>query len=120
LKELEIFLFSIFSSTIAPILGIGGGTFNVPFLTLYIGVEFPTAVTASLLAGACMSFSASLFNMKKMKTDAAACARLLPAILLGSAISAYIPIKSRWLFLLFGVFVAFIGYLMLSDSKIRI
>ncbi|MFH1448123.1 MAG: sulfite exporter TauE/SafE family protein [Candidatus Micrarchaeota archaeon] len=117
MSELEIFIFSLFSSTVAPILGIGGGTLNVPFLTLYIGIAFPAAVTASLLAGVCMSISASFRNIRTGKAYVGTAFRLLPPIMLGAAISAYIPIESNLLFLLFSVFMFVIVYLMHTSKK---
>jgi len=121
LRELEIFLFSVFSSGLAPILGIGGGLLNMPFLTLYLGVSFGVATTASLLSGACLSFSASLHNIRKGKAYVETAIKFLPPVLLGSAISAYIPLQERLLYMLFAVFLLVIAYFMVFDStRIRI
>ncbi len=122
MKELEIFIFSFFSSTIAPILGIGGGNLNVPFLTLYAGVPFQEAVTASLLSGVFISASASIYGIRNGKTYVKTALKLLPMIILGALISAYVPLETRWLFLLFGISAMLTSYIMLyeSDMKLKI
>jgi uncharacterized protein len=116
LSEIAVFLFSFLSSTLSPILGIGGGILNVPFLTLFIGAEFQAATSASLLAGAVLSFSATLQNAKKGKTYFNTAFALLPPIMLGAALGPFIPVHSSLLYALFGLFVVFIGYLMFTGS----
>ncbi len=121
MSEIEIFLFSVFSATLSPILGIGGGLLNVPFLTLYIGTSFAVASAASLLAGFCLSLSASLHNIQKGKTYVRRALRLLPPALIGSFVSPYFPFEEKILYLMFGGMLLLIAYLMFFDSfKIQI
>ncbi|MFH0817427.1 MAG: sulfite exporter TauE/SafE family protein [Candidatus Micrarchaeota archaeon] len=121
MKELEIFLFSLFSSTLSPILGIGGGLLNVPFLTLYVGTSFAVATTASLLAGFCLSFSASLHNISKGKAYVGKALHLLPPVLIGSFIGPYIHFEEKILYLMFSGLLLLIAYLTLFGSiKIQI
>lgn len=112
---LEIFLFSVFSSFVSPILGIGGGLLNVPFLTLYVGAKFANATTASLLAGICVSVSASLYNMKRHEVNTKMALGFLLPILLGASLSAYVPLPDRLLYLLFGALLLPISYMMFIE-----
>ncbi len=114
--ELEIVLFSFFSSTLSPILGIGGGLLNVPFLTLYIGTTFPVATTASLLAGFCLSLSASLHNIKKGKAYVGKALSLLPPVLLGSFVSGYMRFDEGALYLMFSALLLLLALLVFSGS----
>lgn len=120
MRGIEIFIFSIFSSTVAPIFGIGGGLINVPFLTLYMGAPFVASSTAALLAGVFVSTSASIHNLRKGKVDTRTAFRLLPAFLVGSAISAYVPLSEKWLHLLFGIVALLVSYVMFAGYKIQI
>jgi uncharacterized protein len=120
MRELEIFVFSIFSSTLAPIFGIGGGLINVPFLTLYIGVPFAAATTAALFAGIFVSTSASAFNIQRRTVDLNTAYRLLPAFILGSLISAFLPLPDRWLYVIFGVVTLLVAIISFSKYSVKL
>ncbi|MEW6328744.1 MAG: sulfite exporter TauE/SafE family protein [Candidatus Micrarchaeota archaeon] len=118
MQELAIFLWSIMTSFVSVMLGIGGGNFNVPFLTLFLGVDFKNAATASLLTASLASLSASAYNRKKRVIDYKTAFVLVPPLILGAVVGPFIPLPARYLEILFGIVVLAFGIITRMGIKI--
>jgi|YelNatPaOPRAMG01_1025707.scaffolds.fasta_scaffold00354_19 uncharacterized membrane protein YfcA len=105
--ELILLLLSLVISTVASIVGLGGGVFFVPLLVLGFGVETQKAVSTSLLAMSFTTASATLAYAKQGRINYKVGVLLDLLDVPGAMIGVYLAniVSSRMLAFLFGVFL---------------
>jgi len=111
-------LLSLFAGTFGAILGLGGGIFLVPALTLLVGVPIKFAVSTSLIAVVATSVASSSIYLKKGFTNLRLGLLLETTTVLGAVIGSSIAIyiKEEFLALLFS-FVALYTAIAMWRSK---
>ena len=124
----ELALLGLCTGFLAGLLGIGGGMVMVPFVTFILGAKgFPADVllkmaVATSLATICFTSITSVrAHHKRGAVLWPVVARLVPGILLGSALGAQVAVAlpGRTLSILFALFVAFSATQMFLDRKPR-
>lgn len=118
---LEVFLLisAVVAGFLGSILGLGGGIIIVPVLTLVYGVNIRYAVAASLISIVATSSGAAASYLKDNLTNLRVAVLLeigtVTGAIAGFLISAYI--KTKFLFLLFGLFLMFSVFMMLQRRE---
>jgi len=106
---------------VGSLLGLGGGVFLVPLLTLAFGMPFRTAVGASLVSVIATASASSTVNLDRglvnMRLGLALEAATTVGGLTGGLIAAFL--SQRQLFLLFGVVLAAMGVMVVRRSGRR-
>ena len=124
----ELALLGLCTGFLAGLLGIGGGMLMVPFVTFILGAKgFPAdsivkMAVATSLATICFTSIASVrAHHKRGAVLWPVVARLVPGILLGSALGAQVAVAlpGKVLSILFALFVAFSATQMLLGRKPR-
>lgn len=119
IQTLEIFLISISAGVVGSILGLGGGIIIVPVLTLLFGVPMRTAVAASTVAVIATSTGAAVAFLQDRLTNTRVAMWLemgtSTGALTGALIAGYLG--QRFLFVLFGLLLAYSGYNMFKSRK---
>ena len=122
----ELVLLGLCTGFLAGLLGIGGGMVMVPFVTFILGAKgFPAdivvkmAVATSLATICFTSITSVRAHHKRGAVLWPVVARLVPGILLGSALGAQLAVAlpGRTLSILFSLFVAFSATQMFLDRK---
>lgn len=110
---------SIFAGFLGSILGLGGGTIVVPFLTLGLGVDIRYAIAASLISIVATSSGAAASYLKDHLTNLRVAVLLELGTVTGAMTGFLIAssIGSRWLYVIFGVFLLFSAVMMLLKKK---
>jgi uncharacterized membrane protein YfcA len=109
------------SGLVGAMLGIGGGVFLVPLLTLAFGIPFRAAVAASLISVIATATASSTVNLDRGLVNMRLAMALEVATSvggLGGGLAASLLTASQ-LFLLFGVTLAVMGVLMVLRSGRR-
>lgn len=110
----EIFLIAIGAGVLGAMLGLGGGIIIVPVLTLCFGVPMRTAVAASTVSIIATSTGAAVAYLQDKLTNTRVAMWLEMGTALGALSGALIGgwINQRFLFILFGLLLAYSGYVM--------
>jgi len=117
--ELILLLLSFIISTVASIVGLGGGVFFVPLLVLGFGIETQKAVSTSLLAMSFTTVSATLAYAKQGKINYKVGVLLDLLDVPGAMIGVYLAniVSSRTLAFLFGVFLLVISIQLFRKTR---
>lgn len=110
---------SVLAGFLGSILGLGGGTIVVPFLTLVLGVDIRYAIAASLISIVATSSGAAASFLRDHLTNLRVAVLLEVGTVVGAMTGFLITshIESRWLYLVFGVFLFFSAVSMLMKKK---
>lgn len=100
-----VFAASLFAGLIGSLVGLGGGVFVVPLLTLAFGVPFPEAVGASIVSVIATSSGAAAAYVRDHITNLRVGMFLEIATTLGAISGAYLAViaPTQVLYVLFGV-----------------
>ena len=116
---LEIFAIAIGAGIVGSILGLGGGIIIVPTLTLLFGMPMRTAVAASTVSIIATSTGAAVAFLHDRLTNTRVAMWLemgtSTGALTGALIAGYLD--QRFLFILFGLLLAYSGYNMFKSRK---
>lgn len=116
---LEIFAIAIGAGIVGSVLGLGGGIIIVPALTLMFGVPIRTAVAASTVSIIATSTGAAVAFLRDRLTNTRVAMWLemgtSTGALTGALVAGYLD--QRFLFMLFGVLLAYSGYNMFKTRK---
>ncbi|MCE1225500.1 MAG: sulfite exporter TauE/SafE family protein [Geobacteraceae bacterium] len=118
-QTLEIFLIAITAGVFGSILGLGGGIIIVPVLTLLFNVPMQTAVAASTVSIIATSTGAAVAFLQDRLTNTRVAIWLemgtSTGALSGALIAGYL--NQRFLYILFGLLLAYSGYNMFKARK---
>ena len=100
-----VFVASVFAGVVGSLVGLGGGVFVVPLLTLVFGVPFPEAVGASIVSVIATSSGAAAAYVRDHITNLRVGMFLEIATTLGAISGAFLALiaPTQALYLLFGV-----------------
>jgi uncharacterized membrane protein YfcA len=119
ITTLEIFAIAIGAGIVGSILGLGGGIIIVPCLTLLFGVSMRSAVAASTVSIIATSTGAAVAFLRDRLTNTRVAMWLemgtATGALSGALIAGYLD--QRFLFILFGLLLAYSGYNMFKTRK---
>lgn len=117
--SLLLLLVSVLAGFLGSILGLGGGTIVVPFLTLVLGVDIRYAIAASLISIVATSSGAAASFLRDHLTNLRVAVFLELGTVIGAMTGFMITssISSRWLYMIFGVFLFFSAIMMLLKKK---
>lgn len=117
--SLLLLLVSVLAGFLGSILGLGGGTIVVPFLTLVLGVDIRYAIAASLISIVATSSGAAASFLRDHLTNIRVAVLLELGTVIGAMAGFMITssISSRWLYLSFGIFLFFSSVMMLKKKK---
>lgn len=110
---------SIVAGLLGSILGLGGGTIVVPFLTLVLGIDIRYAIAASLISIVATSSGAAASFLRDHLTNLRVAVFLELGTVLGAMTGFLITSKleANWLFGIFGVFLLFSSIMMLMKKQ---
>lgn len=119
MMSLLLLLVSVLAGFLGSILGLGGGTIVVPFLTLVLGVDIRYAIAASLISIVATSSGAAASFLRDHLTNLRVAVLLELGTVIGAMTGFMITssISSRWLYMIFGVFLFFSAVMMLLKKK---
>lgn len=117
--SIALLLVSVVAGFLGSILGLGGGTIVVPFLTLVLGVDIRYAIAASLISIVATSSGAAAAYLRDHLTNLRVAVLLEIGTVVGAMTGFLITsrIESRWLYAVFGVFLFFSCLMMLRKKK---
>ncbi len=117
--SLILLLVSVLAGFLGSILGLGGGTIVVPFLTLVLGVDIRYAIAASLISIVATSSGAAASFLRDHLTNLRVAVLLELGTVLGAMSGFMITsrLDTKWLYLVFGVFLFFSAIMMLMKKK---
>jgi uncharacterized membrane protein YfcA len=117
--SLMLLFISVLAGFLGSILGLGGGTIVVPFLTLVLGIDIRYAIAASLISIVATSSGAAASFLRDHLTNLRVAVFLEVGTVVGAMTGFLITssISSRWLYLVFGVFLFFSAVMMLIKKK---
>ena len=103
------------------LVGLGGGVVVVPALTLLYGIDIRYAIGASIVSVIATSSGAAAAYVKERLTNLRVAMLLELGTTTGAVSGAFIAgiIHGRWLFVIFGLVLAFSGVAMLRRSQRR-
>jgi uncharacterized protein len=114
LTSLLVFLLGLLAGGVGGLLGLGGGIFIVPALTLLFGVPMKTAIAASAVSVIATSLGASTVYVRRhvanIKLGMALQVATASGALLGGLIAVAIDVK--WLQVIFSAVCIYVGYSM--------
>ncbi|MEM0370031.1 MAG: sulfite exporter TauE/SafE family protein [Pyrobaculum sp.] len=115
---LSAMLVGLLGGLLGPLVGVGGGVFIVPILNS-LGVSFQTAAAVSLFSIIATSI-VSVYNYRKI-INFVDLWRFLLFSTISAALSAFLSIKfsSTWIYLVYGVYLVSIGFILLLEIKPR-
>lgn len=113
-----VFALSIGAGLVGSLLGLGGGIIIVPVLTLLFGIDIRYAIGASIVSVIATSSGAAAAYVRDRMTNMRVAMLLEIATTSGAISGAYLAgvIGGRWLFIIFGIILAYSALLMLRDS----
>jgi len=111
---LETFLVSLAAGAFGALLGLGGGVILVPVLTLWLGVDIHYAIGASIVAVIATSSGAAATYLRDGLANIRIAMFLEIGTTTGAVFGAFIAgyATGSWLFLLFGVMLAYSAFAM--------
>jgi len=109
------------SGLVGALLGLGGGVFLVPLLTLVLGVPIRAAIAASLISVIATASASAVVNLNRGMVNMRLGLVLEVATSLGGLAGGLTStmLSPRQLFILFGMTLGVMGVLMLVRSKLR-
>jgi uncharacterized membrane protein YfcA len=117
-----VFLISVGAGIGGAILGLGGGIIIVPALTLFLNLPIRFAIGASIVAViATSSGAASAYireNLTNLRIGIALEVMTVAGALCGAIVAGRVP--PRWLYVTFGVLLAYSAFALLSRLKIEV
>ncbi|MHC1569229.1 MAG: sulfite exporter TauE/SafE family protein [Candidatus Syntropharchaeia archaeon] len=122
MPEYLFLMVGFFIGIAASVVGIGGGGFIVPFLTLYFGMDVQEAIGTSIFTIFFTSVSSSLVYHKKNLIDPLLGATILFTSVIGAVFGAFSTshVSSTLLSAFFGIFMIFPSLVMLSGKELGI
>jgi uncharacterized protein len=110
-----LFAISLAAGFLGSLLGLGGGIIVVPALTLLFGIDIRLAIGASIISVIATSSGAAAAYVKEHLANLRVAMFLEIGTTLGAITGAYLAgiIHTRWLFILFGVLLAYSAMAML-------
>jgi uncharacterized membrane protein YfcA len=116
---LIVFAISLAAGLLGALVGIGGGIIVVPALTLAMGIDIRYAIGASIVSVIATSSGAAASYVREHLTNLRAAMFLELATTTGAVSGAFLAgvIDGRWLFIMFGVLLAYSAFAMLSKPR---
>src|SRR5690349_21279592 len=110
---------SLVAGVLGSLLGRGGGIIVVPALTLLLHVDIRYAVGASIVSVIATSSGAAAAYVRERMTNLRVAMLLELATTSGALTGAYLAgiINPRWIFILFGVVLAYSAIIMLNKGE---
>jgi uncharacterized membrane protein YfcA len=117
--SLSLLGISIVAGLLGSILGLGGGTIVVPFLTLVLGIDIRYAIAASLISIVATSSGAAASFLRDHLTNLRVAVFLELGTVLGAMTGFLITsrLETRWLYFIFGAFLLYSAIMMLMKKK---
>lgn len=113
------FLIALLAGAFGAVLGIGGGLFIIPSLTLFLGVKLKTAIAASIVAVIATSLGGGNVYVRQHVADIRLGLLLalatVPGAVVGALLATHVP--AQFLAAVFAVVLAVSGYRMLAGSR---
>lgn len=113
------FLIALFAGAFGSVLGIGGGLFIIPSLTLFLGVRLKTAIAASIVAVIATSLGGGNVYVRSHVADIRLGLLLalatVPGAVIGALLATHAP--ARVLAGIFAVVLAFSAHRMLQSAR---
>jgi uncharacterized membrane protein YfcA len=116
---LASFFIALLAGGIGSLLGLGGGIIIIPALTLWLHVDIRYAVGASIVSVIATSSGAAASYVRDRLTNLRVAMVLELATTSGAITGAYLAgrVESRWLYLIFGVVMAYSAVVMLRKLR---
>jgi uncharacterized membrane protein YfcA len=116
---LMIFVGAILAGLAGALLGIGGGVFMVPYLTLVLGVDIHVAISASIIGVIATSSGAASAYVRDRVTNMRLGMFLEVATTIGAIIGSYVALllAPQLLQIVFGAILPLAAYLMLRQRE---
>ena len=113
------FVVSIAGGFVGSLLGLGGGLVVIPALTLALKVDIRYAIGASIVSIIATSSGAAAAYVRERMTNLRVAMVLEVATTLGALTGGYLAgrIAGRWLFVVFGIVMAFSAVMMLRKRR---
>lgn len=92
--SISLLLVGVFSGTLGTILGLGGGIFTLPILTLLLKLDFHTAISMSLAGIIAKSILSTAINIKNQLINVPLGLLLTPTAVIGSTIGGRLGLVS--------------------------
>jgi uncharacterized membrane protein YfcA len=110
---------SLSAGVLGSLVGVGGGIIVVPALSLLLGVDIRHAIAASIISVIATSSGAASAYVRERITNIRLAMLLEIATAAGALTGAFLAvvISGRWLFILFGVILAYTSWSMLQKKK---
>lgn len=110
---------SFFAGLIGALVGVGGGIVVVPALTLLMGVDIRHAIAASIVCVIATSAGAGASYVRERVTNLRLGMLLEVSTVLGALSGAFLTLvlTGRWLFVLFGVVMAYTAWSMSRPGR---
>ncbi len=114
-----VFAVSLGAGLLGSLLGLGGGIIVIPALTLFMGVDIRYAIGASIVSVIATSSGAAAAYVRERMTNLRVAMFLEIATTTGALTGAYVAglISTRWLYLIFGVIMAYSALAMFRKRK---
>ena len=115
----SVFAIALFAGFAGSLLGLGGGIIIVPALTLIFGVDIRLAIGASIISVIATSSGAAAAYVKENLANLRVAMFLEIGTTLGAISGAYLAgvVHTRFLFILFGLLLAFSAAAMLKKRR---
>lgn len=119
MTSLLVFVLSILAGVVGSMLGLGGGIIIVPMLTLLMGLDIHNAVAASAVSIIATSTGAAVAYLHDRITNTRVAMLLEVGTSFGALSGAYLAtvLNSKWLFLMFGLLMAYSAWNMYRARK---
>ena len=112
--DLLVLAVSVLAGAIGSLLGLGGGIFVIPALTLLFGIDIQYAIGTSIVSVIATSSGAAAAYVREGMTNLRAAMVLEIATVSGAITGAYLNghISTRWLYVIFGLVLAYSALVM--------
>ncbi len=116
---LYVLLISVAAGVLGSLLGLGGGVIVIPVLTLLFGIDIRYAIGASIVSVIATSSGAAAAYVRDGLTNLRVAMVLELATTSGALTGAYLAglLSGRWLFIIFGVVLAYSSLMMIRKLK---
>ncbi|MEP6572587.1 MAG: sulfite exporter TauE/SafE family protein [Gemmatimonadota bacterium] len=114
-----VFAASTLAGLLGSLLGLGGGILIIPFLTLALGIDIRYAIGASIVSVIATSSGAAASYVRERLANLRVAMVLELATTTGALSGAYLAgkIQTRWLYLIFGVVMAYSAVMMFRKMR---
>jgi uncharacterized membrane protein YfcA len=114
-----VLLISVAAGVLGSLLGLGGGIIVIPALTLLFGIDIRYAIGASIVSVIATSSGAAATYVRDGLTNLRVAMVLELATTSGALTGAYLAglLSGRWLFIIFGVVLAYSSIMMIRKLK---